>query len=93
MDVKIFGKKFPGGLSGTPLFPVLVKCLTAIEQLDDEIVVIAGGGISKRKNIDRLAQFKIVHGIALGSVALSRPFRLQALIKYGNAIFAARAKN
>jgi dihydroorotate dehydrogenase len=75
---------FPGGLSGAPLFPVLVNWLERMEAHDPNVVIIAGGGIMKKKHIDRLRGFCIVKAIALGSVAITRPWRLQSLIKYGN---------
>ena len=85
--LKYFGGKFAGGLSGKPLFPILVDWLTEMEKVDDSVIIIAGGGIMEKKNIRRLSQFKIVHAIALGCVATLRPWRLQSLIAYGNKVF------
>jgi dihydroorotate dehydrogenase len=87
---KHFGGRFSGGLSGAPLFPVLVSWLENMERLDDSIIIIAGGGIMRKKDILRLSKFKIVHGVALGSVATIRPWRLQSLIRYGNGVFKRR---
>lgn len=89
---KYFKGKFQGGLSGSPLFPLLVDWLEKMEQYDPAVVIIAGGGIMKKKDIDRLAQFNIVHGIALGSVAILRPWRMRSLIDYGNKIFSQKMK-
>jgi len=88
--LKHFGGRFSGGLSGAPLFPLLVKWLEKMEQYDDTVVIIAGGGIMKKKDILKLSKFKIVHGVALGSVAILRPWRLESLINYGNKIFKKR---
>lgn len=88
--LKYFGGRFLGGLSGAPLFPLLVSWLENMERIDDTVIFIAGGGIMKKKDILKLSEFKIVHGVALGSVATLRPWRLQSLIKYGNKIFRER---
>ena len=90
MGGKFFGGKFSGGLSGAPLFPVLVDWIIAMEAHDSTVKIIAGGGIMKKKDIDCLAQFSIVHGIALGSVAILRPWRLQGLIRHGNKLFSQK---
>ena len=87
---KHFGGKFKGGLSGKPLFPLLVKWLEKMQEYDNKVIIIAGGGIMKKRDIFKLSQFKIVHGVALGSVATIRPWKLQSLIKYGNEIFERR---
>ncbi len=88
--LKYFGGKFAGGLSGKPLFPLLTEWLEKMEAVDPSVVIIAGGGIMKKEDILHLSQFKIVRGVALGSVAILRPWRLQGLIKYGNKIFSNR---
>jgi len=87
---KYFGEKFKGGLSGKPLFPLLVDWLEKMQKYDDSVIIIAGGGIMKKEDILKLSQFKIVHGVALGLVATIRPWRIQSLIKYGNKIFKKR---
>jgi dihydroorotate dehydrogenase len=87
------GKDFPGGLSGAPLFPILVEWLTQMQSYDPEVIIIAGGGIMKKKDIKKLSEFSIVHGVALGSVAILRPWRLRGLIKYGNKLFQKKQKN
>jgi dihydroorotate dehydrogenase len=83
-------KNFEGGLSGKPLFPVLVEWLEKMQAVDPTVVIIAGGGIMKKKNITLLSTFSIVHGVALGSVAINRPFRVQGLINHGNKVFSER---
>jgi len=87
---KHFGGKFKGGLSGKPLFPLLVKWIDKMQKYDNTVIIIAGGGIMQKRDILKLSQFKIIHGVALGSVATIRPWRLQSLIKYGNEIFERR---
>lgn len=83
-------KGFPGGLSGAPLFQVLVEWLHRMESFDSTVTIIAGGGIMKKEDIKLLSKFRIVRGIALGSVAILRPWRLKGLIRYGNKIFSER---
>ncbi len=85
---KHFGGRFKGGLSGAPLFPLLTAWLREMQRYDNTVSIIAGGGIMRKKDIFRLSQFKIVKGIALGSVATLRPWRMRSLIKYGNQIFS-----
>jgi dihydroorotate dehydrogenase len=88
--IKRFNGKFNGGLSGAPLFPLLIRWLEEMQKHDKSISIIAGGGIMNRDNIDELSKFKIVKGIALGSVTTLRPWRLQSLIDYGNEVFGRK---
>lgn len=90
--LKNFGGKFSGGLSGAPLFPLLIHWLKKMEEHDPTVVIIAGGGIMKKDDIRQLVQFDCVQGIALGSVAILRPWRLRSLIKFGNKIFSKSQK-
>ncbi len=91
--LKYFNGRFAGGLSGSPLFPVLTEWLKNMEQIDASVVIIAGGGVMRKKDINQLSQFAIVQGIALGSVAILRPWRLQGLITFGNEIFSQKNKS
>jgi len=86
--LKHFNGKFSGGLSGAPLFPVLRTWLDVMNITDGSVVIIAGGGIMTRGDIHQLMQFHIVHGVALGSVAILRPWRLARLIHFGNLAFS-----
>lgn len=85
---RIFGESFQGGLSGMPLFPVLINWLQEMEHIDPTVVIIAGGGIMTKDDITTLSEFKCVKAVALGSVAIVRPWRLKGLIEYGNKIFS-----
>lgn len=87
------GKPILGGLSGMPVFPFLIDCLRRISVKDPTLNIIAGGGILKKWQIDELAKFRIVQGIALGCVALLRPWRLKNLIRHGNKIFKIKNQN
>ena len=85
------GLRYEGGLSGLPIYPVLVKKLQEIEEKDPDINVIAGGGIMTKKQIDELSRFSCVKGVALGTVGLLRPWRVKKLSSYANKVFAKRA--
>ncbi len=85
------GLRYEGGLSGLPIYSVLVKKLQEIEEKDPDINVIAGGGIMTKKQIDELSTFSCVKGIALGTVGLLRPWRVKKLSSYANKVFAKRA--
>lgn len=87
---KYFKGKFLGGLSGKPLFPILLEWVQKMEQADSTVTIIAGGGIMTKSDIDKLSQYQCVKGIALGSVAIVRPWRLQGLIKHANNIFSQK---
>lgn len=88
--LKYFGGKFAGGLSGKPLYAHLLNWVDRMEQVDPTVIIIAGGGIMTKRDIDLLSSFHCVKGIALGSVAIVRPWRLQSLIQYGNQIFSQK---
>lgn len=85
---RIFGTNFQGGLSGQPLFPVLIDWLKEMDRVDPNVTIIAGGGIMTKDNITRLSKFRCVKAIALGSVAITRPWRMQSLINHGKNIFS-----
>ncbi len=87
---RIFGESFQGGLSGEPLFPVLINWLKEMEQVDPTVTIIAGGGIMTKDNITSLSKFRCVKAVALGSVAITRPWRMQSLIDHGNTIFSRK---
>ena len=88
--LKHFGGKFSGGLSGKPLFPILVGWLQKMEELDPTVTIVAGGGITTKADITTLSEFQCVKAVALGSVAITRPWRMQGLINHGNKIFSQR---
>lgn len=90
---KRLGKDFAGGFSGKPLFTYLHYAMEKINKALPDLDVIAGGGIWDRENIRDLSEFKIVTGVAIGTVALLRPWRTQSLIRYGNKLFEEREEN
>jgi len=87
---KHFDGKFKGGLSGRPLFPVLVDWLEEMQEYDSSVKIIAGGGIMKKADITTLSKFSIVKAVALGSVATLRPWRMRGLINHARKLFVNR---
>lgn len=85
-------KKFEGGLSGSLIFPILIRKIAKIQRIDPSIKIIAGGGILTERHINKLANFKIVKAITLGTVAVLRPWRVKSLTEHANKVFAEREK-
>ncbi len=79
-----------GGLSGKPLFPLLMEWLTEAEKLRPQKPIIAGGGILKRSDVVQLSRFSSVKAISLGSVAFLRPWRIRKIIRAGYDYFGKR---
>lgn len=72
-----------GGLSGRPLFPLLIDYLSTLRAMGWEKPIVAGGGILSTQDIDNV----FAHGadaIELGSVSLLKPWRVQKLVDYAN---------
>lgn len=90
---KIFGSSFKGGVSGRPLYPILLDWIKKMEAINPNANIIAGGGIDSKKKILELSKFNCIKAIALGSVAICRPWRVQGLINYGNQIFSLKNNN
>lgn len=77
---------FPkGGLSGAPIFPVVVDWLEQFEKINSNTKpVIAGGGVMHIKDVQMLSKFKSVSAISIGTVAFTRPWRVPGIIKECN---------
>ncbi|MEM9789286.1 MAG: hypothetical protein AAF842_02655 [Planctomycetota bacterium] len=59
-----------GGLSGTPLMPLSLRCIVWLrETLGDDAQLIAGGGISKPEHVDAYRDASADH-FALGTVCM-----------------------
>jgi dihydroorotate dehydrogenase len=82
---KSFGK---GGLSGKFLYPIMRDWIRQAEAAGISVPIVACGGIMERKQIRELAQFKCVKAVALGSVAILKPWRVAGLIKEAQKCFA-----
>ena len=90
---KRLGKPFEGGLSGSIIFPLLLEKVRYLEDNHPHMKIIAGGGIMKKEDILQLSWCPNVVGIALGTVAVLRPWRVQTLINFANMIFDKRIIN
>jgi len=75
-----------GGLSGYPLLPIVARWISEARKRGITIPIIGGGGILKKGDVNFLRQ----HGadaIAVGSVAILRPWRVGGIIKRANHIY------
>ncbi len=87
--------KILGGLSGLPVYPILIDFLKDVQQnyAEHNLQIIAGGGVFKKRQIEELATFKEVVGVSPGCVVVLRPMRVQSLIKHINKIFSLKKTN
>ncbi len=74
-----------GGLSGWPIYNLVVEWVATARDIGINIPIKAEGGIQKKEDIRRLASVG-ADAIGLGCVSFLRPQRLQGLIKYGNFV-------
>jgi len=74
-----------GGLSGWPIFNLVVEWVATARDIGITIPIKAEGGIQKEEDIRWLATVG-ANAIGLGCVSFLRPWRLQGLIDYGNLI-------
>lgn len=70
-----------GGLSGAPIFPMTYDWLCRAEGKGFKKPIIAGGGVTSVRDVEMLAELRCVKGISLGSVAITRPWRMKKLIQ------------
>jgi dihydroorotate dehydrogenase len=78
-----------GGLSGVPLLPIVGKWVDEARRAGIDIPIIAGGGILAPDDVDYLFDCG-ASAIALGSVAILRPWRVRAIIDRANEITGRR---
>ncbi len=74
-----------GGISGAYLFPLVERWVREARAAGITKPIIAGGGILKVRDVDRLA-FAGASAIAVGSVAFLRPWRVQKIIRRANVL-------
>jgi len=84
---KRLGKPYAGGLSGAIIFDLVLEKLDAIALHHPDANIIAGGGIMRQIDIDALARISVVKGVAIGTVAVLRPWRVKGLINHANRVF------
>ncbi len=76
-----------GGLSGKPLFPLVVAWLIAAKNVERiQKPICAGGGILSKKEIATLRRYG-ADAVSLGSVAFLRPWRVRGLISAAHRYF------
>ena len=84
-EVSPLAKCGGGGLSGRPLFPLMIDYLSSLRAAGWEKPIIAGGGILSQNNVVNA----FAHGadaIELGSVSLLKPWRIRSLIQESNHV-------
>ncbi|MEO8065428.1 MAG: HisA/HisF-related TIM barrel protein [Candidatus Doudnabacteria bacterium] len=79
-----------GGLSGAYLLPQVVKWVREARVAGIKKPIIAGGGILKPRDVNRLAEAG-ASAVAIGSVAFLRPWRVQRIINRANKLGRAGA--
>lgn len=77
--------KSGGGLSGKPLFPLLIQWLRESRGVITK-PIIAGGGILHPDDVRKLADFANVWP-SLGSISFLRPWRMKSCIRLAHEIF------
>lgn len=81
-DVSPLAKFGGGGLSGAPLLPLVIEWVSAASWVFNVTKpIVAGGGILHPRDVELLSQGTGACGIAIGSVAILRPWRLRAIIE------------
>jgi dihydroorotate dehydrogenase (NAD+) catalytic subunit len=75
-----------GGLSGYPLLPIVARWISEAREKGVTIPIIGGGGILKKDDVDFLHRCG-ADAIAIGSVAILRPWRVQGIIKRAKQIY------
>lgn len=84
-DVSPLAKYGGGAMSGNYLLPLLVEWIYETKKHID-IPIIAGGGILRKYDAKQLKEAG-ADAVAIGTVAIIRPHRVQGIIDYANSIF------
>jgi dihydroorotate dehydrogenase len=91
---RLFGERSPleafggGGLSGAPIFPIVVDWVKKAVAAGLRKPLNAGGGITRASDVDVLVTAG-ARSIFVGSIAIVRGWRLQKTIQHANACLAA----
>jgi len=78
-----------GGLSGYPLLPIVAKWISEARDRGVSIPIIGGGGILKKTDVNMLHQCG-ANAVAIGSVAILRPWRVQGIIKRAKQVYGEK---
>lgn len=76
----------PGGLSGAPLLPLVVRWVRQFRELDTRTPVNAGGGILHARDVDAYKQAG-ADSVSIASVAMLRPWRVRSVIWRAHRLF------
>lgn len=75
-----------GGLSGAPLLIIVGDWIRRARGAGIETPIVAGGGVLRASDVDYLLKCG-ADAIAIGSVAILRPWRVESIINRANEIF------
>ncbi|MFH1631616.1 MAG: hypothetical protein ABIA47_01140 [bacterium] len=81
-----------GGLSGRPLLPLVLRQAIDLRSNDIDAQIIAGGGVLSPQDGCLLMNHSAVSAIALGSIAMLGPHKVQPTIKAINKMGMERQK-
>jgi dihydroorotate dehydrogenase len=74
------GRGFPaGGLSGPPCLPIAISAVKAVRAAGVTKPIIAGNGVLRARDVSALRHVGTT-GIAIGTVAMLRPWRMRSII-------------
>lgn len=77
----------PGGLSGAPLFSLVIEQIQELRKAGFIKHINAGGGIIYKKDVAKLLEAG-ADSISIGSIAFLNPFAIPGIIKRANKLFA-----
>lgn len=72
-----------GGLSGSPLLPIVVDWIQNLREAGFAKPVIGGGGILSKRDADQVIAAG-ASAVELGSVAMLRPWRVKGIVRHVN---------
>jgi dihydroorotate dehydrogenase len=75
-----------GGLSGSPLLPLVCEWIDAARSYNFRKPIWACGGIDSVRAV-QMVKVAGASGIQLGTVAITRPWRMKSIIACGNELF------
>ncbi len=89
-DVSPLAKYGGGGLSGTPLLPIVADWIILARQRGITKPIVGGGGVLSKRDADTLLNSG-ANAIELGSVSILRPWRVRGIIRHVNQRLGAAA--
>lgn len=78
----------PGGLSGPPCLPLAIKAVEQVRAAGVTKPIVAGNGVRRAADAEKLL-WSGADGIAIGTAAMLRPWRMRSIIRAANAVVAA----